>query len=73
MPGSWRSERARVANAVRNGNAALEAEARARLKEARAEDYIKKLVADAPPLSEARRSALAALLQGSAPERSAAA
>ncbi len=66
MPGSWRTERARVANAVRNGNPVLEAEARARLKEVRAEDYIKKLVAEAPPLSEMQRDRLALLLRGGA-------
>ncbi len=34
------------------------------LRAARAEDYIKKLVAEAPPLSETQRDRLALLLRG---------
>ena len=67
MPGSWRTERARVANAVRNGNPLREAEARARLKEVRAEDYIRKLVDSAPVLAPDARERLAGLLRGTAP------
>ncbi len=65
MPGSWRTERARVAVAVQNGDSVLEAAARARLKELRAEDYIRELVDSAPPLSDDMRSRLAHLLAGS--------
>jgi hypothetical protein len=62
----WRTERARLAGAVSNGNTALAQSARVRLKELRAEDYIKKLVDEAPPLSESQRDRLALLLRGGA-------
>ena len=41
-------------------------EARRELRAARAEDYIKKLVSEAPPLSQSQKDSLAALLRGAA-------
>ena len=64
VPGA--RERAVVAATVRhrpNDHEALD-EARRALRAARAEDYIKKLVSEAPPLSDAQRDRLALLLRG---------
>ena len=57
-------ERARVANAIRHHPDDHEAIAAARLdlRAAVAEDYIRKLVDSAPPLSPEQRSRLAVLL-----------
>ncbi len=63
---SWRTERARLAGAVSNGNTALADTARVRLKELRAADYIRELVDSAPPLTDEQRSRLALLLRGTA-------
>lgn len=61
---SWTTERARVASLSRSrtpDDPAL-VEARTRLRDARAEDYVRKLVDAAPPMSESQRSRLAVLL-----------
>lgn len=61
---SWTTERARVASLSRSradDDPALES-ARRDLRAARAEDYIRKLVGSAPPLSASQRKALAVLL-----------
>lgn len=63
---SWRTERARLAGAVSNGNTVLADAARIKLKELRAADYIKELVDGAPPLTNEQRSRLALLLKGAA-------
>jgi hypothetical protein len=65
---SWTHERARVARLTQTrapGDPDLVA-ARRDLRAARAEDYIKRLVDSAPPLTEAQRSRLAVLLTGAA-------
>lgn len=66
---TWTAARARL-NALQRYRPAGDPEvvaARSRLRDARAEDYIRKLVDAAPPLSEAQRSRLAVLLlQGAA-------
>ena len=66
---SWTKARSNVANTIRlhPDDAEAIAEARRLLKAARAEDYIRKLVDSAPPLSEAQRDKLAVLLRGGAP------
>lgn len=58
----WTHHRARLAGAARRGNTALVDEARRDLRAARAEDYILKLVDEAPALTELQRARLAALL-----------
>ncbi len=73
VPGA--QERAVVAAIARhrpNDTQALE-EARLALRAVRAEDYIRKLVETAPPLSDAQRDRLALLLRGSTPAGGAAA
>jgi hypothetical protein len=63
---SWTSERARVASLTRSrapDDPDLLA-ARRNLRAARAEDYVRKLVASAPPLSFEQRDRLAVLLRG---------
>jgi hypothetical protein len=63
---SWTSERARVASLTRSrapDDPDLLA-ARRNLRAARAEDYVRKLVAAAPPLSIEQRDRLAVLLRG---------
>ncbi len=65
---SWTAERARVASLSRSrtpDDPAL-VEARRNLRAARAEDYIKRLVEAAPPLTDQQRSRLAVLLTGAA-------
>jgi hypothetical protein len=62
---SWTTERARVASLTRSRNTddpdlAL---ARQRLKAARIEDYIVKVVAEAPPLTNEQRDRIASLLR----------
>jgi hypothetical protein len=59
---TWTHHRARVANAVLRGDEEAADEARRDLKAARAEDYIRKLVDEAPPLTTDQRASLAALL-----------
>ncbi len=61
---SWTHERAVLANATQRGDSKTAAEARARMKAARAEDYIKALVDSAPQLDLATRDRLALLLRG---------
>ncbi len=62
---TWTAERARVASLSRSrtdDDPALIG-ARRDLKAARAEDYVRKLVESAPPLTEEQRSRLALLLR----------
>ena len=66
---SWTTERARVASLTRSravDDPDLIA-ARRNLKAARLEDYIARVVADAPPLSSEQRDRLAVLLHSGAP------
>ncbi len=51
-----------LGGAVKAGNEALAAEARTRLKESKAEAYIRRLVDEAPPISAEARTRLAVLL-----------
>jgi hypothetical protein len=64
MPTTWTHERARVArlSQTRTPDHPDLAEARQRLRLARAEDYIRKLVATAPPLTDEQRRRLSLLL-----------
>ncbi len=65
---TWTHERAKVASLSRSRTSDdpdLVA-ARRDLRAARAEDYIRKLVDAAPPLSDEQRDRLALLLRGSA-------
>ena len=62
---SWTSERARVASLSRS-RATDDPdllEARRNLKSARLEDYVARVVAEAPPLTSAQRDRIAALLR----------
>lgn len=61
---TWTHERAVLANATQRGDAKLAAEARARMKAARAADYIRELVDSAPPLTDEQRDRLVVLLRG---------
>lgn len=63
---SWTTERARVASLSRSRTTDDPdlVTARRDLRAARAEDYIRKLVDAAPPLSEEQRDRLAVLLRG---------
>jgi hypothetical protein len=63
---SWTRERARVArlSQTRAADDPALAEARRDLRAARAEDYIRKVVEAAPPLTETQKSRLAVLLTG---------
>jgi hypothetical protein len=65
-----RRARARLAAVTRHhpDQADLDADARRDLKAANAAQYVRALVADWPPLSDAQRGRLAALLAGSDPE-----
>jgi hypothetical protein len=62
---SWQSRRGAVAVNTRHHGPddARTLDARRELRAARAEDYIRKLVESAPPLTEAQRSRLAAMLR----------
>lgn len=63
---SWTAERARVASLTRS-RAADDPdliEARRNLRAERLADHIAKVVAEAPPLTEAQKDRLAALLRG---------
>lgn len=64
---SWTHERGRVAALTRHRDPEDPAigEARRDLRAARAEDYIRRVVDEAPPLTEDQRRRLAAILQGS--------
>ncbi len=57
--------KSRLGGAVKAGNRELAEQARTYLKAAKAEDYIKKLVSEAPPLTDEQRDRLALLLRGS--------
>jgi hypothetical protein len=58
----WPHYRARLAHAVRYGDAEAEAKARADLKACRATQYVKELVESWPPMPEQKRRELALLL-----------
>lgn len=60
---TWTTERASAAAHVRAGNTEKANAARQRLKALKAEEYIKRLVEEAPPLSKAQRDRLALLLR----------
>lgn len=63
---SWTHERARLANLSRyrpHDKLAIES-ARRDLRAARLEDYIRRAVAEAPPLKQSQRDQLALLLRG---------
>ena len=63
---TWTTERARVASLSRSrttDDPELVA-ARQRLKAARVEDYVKRIVAEAPPLTPEQRDRIASLLRG---------
>ncbi|MEY4081692.1 MAG: hypothetical protein RL430_2122 [Actinomycetota bacterium] len=65
---SWTAERARVASLSRSrtpDDPAL-VSARRDLKAARLEDHIRRVVAEAPPLTDEQRDKLAAILRGAA-------
>lgn len=64
----WTHERARVASLTRSrtANDPELVDARRNMRAARAEDYIRKLVDSAPPLTDAQRDRLAVLLRGAA-------
>ena len=71
MAGTWTSERARLASLSRSrtpDDPDLIA-ARRNLRAARLEDYIRRTVAAAPPLSDEQRDRLAVLLRGEPPGR----
>lgn len=63
---SWTAERARVASLSRSRTPDDPdlVQARERLRVARLEEHIRKLVDNAPPLDEAARARLAVLLRG---------
>ncbi len=63
---SWTVERASAAGFARAGNHQAADAARQRLKAIKAEDYIRKLVESAPPLTPEQRDRLALLLRGGA-------
>jgi hypothetical protein len=62
---AWTSERARVASLTRSRSADDPdlITARQRLKAARVEDYITRVVAEAPPLTPEQRDRIASLLR----------
>ena len=63
---SWTAERARVASLSRSRDPQDPdlIEARRNLRYLRLEDHIRKVIAEAPPLSDDQRSRLAGLLRG---------
>lgn len=67
-PPNWRTARARVAGLASNPNRNPDdpelAEAKRDLKAIRAEDYVRSILATAPPLSANQRARLAEILQG---------
>jgi SOS-response transcriptional repressor LexA len=70
---SWTTERASVAAHTQAGNHAAADAARQRLKALKVEEYIRKLVDSAPPLSDSQRDRLARLLRGTDAESQSAA
>ncbi len=64
---TWQSERARIAGLSSRPNRSADdpaiVEARRNLKALRLEDHIKKVLADAPPLTDEQRNSIAALLR----------
>jgi len=60
---SWTNERARLAAHKRHHPDADDSDLRRNLRAARLEDYIRKTVEAAPPLTDEQRWRLAALLQ----------
>lgn len=62
---SWTTERARVAGLSRDRHPSDPdlLEARANLKAARLEDYVARVIASAPPLTNEQRERIAALLR----------
>lgn len=60
---TWTHERAVLASAVQRGDTATADKARVGLKAARAELYIRELVASAPQLTAEQRDRLAMLLR----------
>ncbi len=63
---TWTTERASAAAYVRAGNHIAADAARQRLKAIKAEEYIRRLVDAAPPLTVEQRDRLASLLRGGA-------
>lgn len=63
---NWTSPRARVASLSRDRSPddPVLIAARRDLRAARLEDYVARVVAEAPPLTEAQRDRIAALLRG---------
>lgn len=59
--------RSRLALATKHRDTAAATEARRDLAAAKIAQFIERTIAEAPPLSEAQRHALARLLQGGAP------
>ncbi|WP_271437791.1 hypothetical protein [Micrococcus luteus] len=68
---TWTSERARVASLSRSRSTDDPEliEARRNLKAERLADYVARVVAEAPPLTDAQRDRIAALLRPSGGER----
>ena len=64
---TWQSERARIAGLSSRPNRAPDdpqlVEARLNLRALRLEEHIRKVLADAPPLSDEQRNRIAALLR----------
>ncbi len=58
--------KSRLGGAVKAGNKELADQARASLKACKAEEYIKRLVDEAPPLTQSQRDRLALILRGAA-------
>ena len=66
---SWTQTRSQIAHAKRRDPNADVTELRARLKAERLEDYIRRTVDAAPPLTPEQRGRLAVLLRGEPPGR----
>lgn len=66
-PTTWQAERARIAGLSSRPNRPADdpqiVEARRNLKALRLEEHVKKVLADAPPLSDEQRNRIAALLR----------
>jgi hypothetical protein len=64
---TWQSERARIAGLSGRPNRSADdpdiVEARRNLKALRLEDHVKKVLADAPPLTDEQRDRIASLLR----------
>jgi hypothetical protein len=61
---SWTKTRSQIANKKRHDPDADVADLRQRLKAERLEEYISRVVAEAPPLTPEQRDKLAAILRG---------